>query len=143
MTEPGPFHVPPQGPPQEGPSKEIFARMGQNNVFKMCRDFYEELEKTPLRPMFPADMGEASKKIAAFLTGVLGGPQLYLQQHGPPRMRARHLPFPIDDAARDHWLGAFKKTLVDADKKYNFPPEHLPRFLRFLEEFSAWMVNKV
>lgn len=136
------IYVPPQGPPQSGPSREIYARMGEENIFKMCRDFYAELEKSPVRPLFPPDMAEASKKIAAFLTGLLGGPPLYQQQFGPPRMRARHLPFAIDESARGEWLAAFKRTLAGADKKYDFPPEHLPGFIKFLEDFSAWMVNQ-
>lgn len=135
-------YVPPSGPPQQGPSREIFARMGQENIFKMCEDFYAELEKSPIRPLFPADMKEASKKIAAFLAGLLGGPPLYHQTYGPPRMRARHLPFPIDEKARQAWLSSFKRTLAGAETKYNFPPEHLPGFIRFLEDFSSWMVNQ-
>jgi hemoglobin len=120
------IHVPPGGPPQSGPSRDIYARMGQENIFRLCADFYGELEKTPVRAMFPPDMKEASKKLAAFLTGVLGGPPLYIQQFGHPRMRARHLPFAIDETARQAWLSAFKKVLTDAEARYSFPPEHLP-----------------
>src|ERR1041385_4286079 len=128
-------YVPPGGPPQgPGPSREIFARMGQKNIFRMCADFYRELENSPVRALFPPDMPEASKKLAAFLTGLLGGPPLYHQLHGPPRLRARHRPFPIDDEARRTWLSCFRKTLEGAEDKYGFPPEHLEGFLRFLEE---------
>lgn len=139
--EGGPY-VPPGGPPQNPPSREIFARMGQDNIFRLCEDFYARLEASPIRPLFPADMKEASRKVAAFLTGLLGGPPLYHQQYGPPRMRARHLPFPIDEQARAVWLSCFKETLREAEPRYNFPSEHLPGFVRFLEEFSAWMVNR-
>lgn len=116
--------------------------MGQENIFRMCADFYRELEKTPLRPLFPPDMQEASKKTAAFFTGLLGGPPLYAEQFGPPRMRARHLPFAIDEAARQVWLSSFKTVLEGAESRYGFPAEHLPGFIRFLEEFSGWMVNR-
>jgi hemoglobin len=141
-VNPEDVYVPPGGPPQAGPSREIFGRMGQDNIFRMCADFYDELEKTSLRKLFPPDMREASKKTAAFFVGILGGPPLYIQQFGHPRMRARHLPFAIDQSARRVWLTAFKKVLEGAEAKYAFPPEHLPGFIRFLEEFSAWMVNK-
>jgi hemoglobin len=57
-------------------------------------------------------------------------------------MRARHLPFEIDEAARQVWLGCFEKTLKNAGEKYNFPAQHLEGFKIFLRDFSAWMVNK-
>ena len=57
-------------------------------------------------------------------------------------MRARHIKFPIGEHERQTWLGCFKKTLEGAEQKYNFPAQHLPGFIRFLDEFSAWMVNR-
>ncbi|HVZ81962.1 MAG TPA: hypothetical protein VHE12_14335 [bacterium] len=136
------IYVPPQGPPQKGLPRDIYARMGEENIFRMLSDFYEELEKSPIRSMFPADMREASKKSAKFFVQLLGGPPLYAIDHGPPRMRARHIPFPIDDKARQVWLGCFERILGDGGAKYAFPPEHLDAFREFLRDFSAWMVNK-
>jgi hemoglobin len=137
-----PVYVPPEGPPQgENPSREIYAAMGEENIFRMCADFYAELERSPIRGMFSEDMPKASEKTAAFLVGLLGGPPLYHQRYGPPQMRARHLPFVIDAYARQIWLDCFRRTLVDAETKYAFPPQHLPGFIAFLEGFSAWMVN--
>ncbi len=133
--------VPPGGPPQSGPSREIYGRMGEAAVFRMLEDFYAELERSEIRGMFPPDMVEASRRSAAFFVGLLGGPPLYAQRHGPPRMRARHLPFRIDEEARKVWLSCFRRTLEDAPAKYGFPREHLPGFIAFLEAFSAWMVN--
>jgi hemoglobin len=105
-------------------------------------DFYMELEKSEIRHLFPPNMHEASRKSAAFFVGLLGGPPLYLQQYGPPRMRARHLPFEIDEPARQIWLRCFDNVLEGAGAKYNFPPQHLQGFKDFLKSFSAWMVNK-
>lgn len=137
------IHTPPGGPPQgPGPNKEIYGLMGEDNIFRMMSDFYRELERSELRPLFPADMEEASKKSAAFFVTLLGGPPLYFEKYGPPRMRARHLPFEIDEAARQVWLGCFDRTLQSADLKYNFPARHLQGFKDFLRSFSAWMVNK-
>jgi hemoglobin len=140
---PRPVHVPPGGPPQgAGPSKEIYARMGEANIFRMCRDFYAEIEHSAIRPMFSADLPEASKNLAAFLVGVCGGPPLFRQLRGEPMMRARHLPFAIDEKARRTWLDCFLKTLEGAEEKYAFPAEHLPGFKQFLDDFSGWMVNR-
>jgi hemoglobin len=56
-------------------------------------------------------------------------------------MRARHLPFVIDEPARQIWLQCFDKTLEGADVKYQFPLQHMQSFKDFLKSFSAWMVN--
>ena len=124
------------------PNPEIYRIMGENNIFRMMSDLYKELEKSELRPLFPADMEEASKKSAAFFVGILGGPPLYAQMYGSPRMRARHMPFEIDEPARQAWLACFDRVLEGADVKYQFPIQHMQSFKDFLVRFSAWMVNK-
>jgi hemoglobin len=135
-------YVPPQGPPRVAPpSPEIFAQMGEANIFAMLKDFYHELEKSSLRAMFPQDMVAASERSAAFFVGLLGGPPLYHQRYGNPMMRARHIPFEIDEAARQEWLACFERVLVHASEQYNFPPQHLEGFRQFLAGFSSWMVN--
>jgi hemoglobin len=116
--------------------------MGESNIFRMMSDFYKELEQSEIRHLFPPDMEEASKKSALFFITLLGGPPLYFQKFGPPRMRARHLPFEIDEPARQVWLACFDKVLEGADMKYDFPARHLAGFKEFLRGFSAWMVNK-
>ena len=137
------IYTPPGGPPQgPPPNSAIYQRMGETNIFRMMADFYRELETSEVRPLFPADMEEASKKSAAFFVTLLGGPPLYLQKYGPPRMRARHIPFEIDERARQIWLSCFDRVLEGADVKYQFPMEHMQDFKDFLKSFSAWMVNK-
>jgi len=125
-----------------GQSREIYVAMGEANIFAMLADFYGELEKSAIRGLFPADMRAASEKSAAFFVGLLGGPPLYQQRYGAPMMRARHLPFPIDEAARQEWLVCFERVLKHAPERYNFPVEHLEGFRAFLHGFSAWMVNR-
>lgn len=144
MSDERQFYVPPGGPPRvSAPSPEIYAAMGQENIFAMLADFYEALEASEIREMFPRDMKRASRKSAAFFVGLLGGPPLYHQKYGNPMMRARHTPFPIDETARQVWLACFDAVLANAPEKYNFPAEHLPQFREFLVGFSGWMVNTV
>jgi hemoglobin len=137
------IYTPPGGPPQgPGPNGEIYRIMGEENIFKMMSDFYRELERSDIRRLFPPNMEEASRKSAMFFVTLLGGPPLYMQKYGSPRMRARHLPFEIDEGARQIWLACFEKTLEGADVKYQFPLQHLQGFKDFLKSFSSWMVNK-
>ena len=135
-----PLYVPPGGPPAEGPSRELYAAVGLERLLALCAAFYRELEQTEIRPMFPEDMPGASRHLALFLAQVMGGPPLFTELRGPPRMRMRHLPFRIDEAARQVWLQTFLRVLGDGSC-HGFPAEHVPGFRRFLEEFSAWMVN--
>lgn len=136
------FYVPPIDPREIAPpSRDVYAVMGEENIFRMLADFYAELEKSPIRSMFPPDMAAASQKSAAFFVGLLGGPPLYHQRYGNPMMRARHAPFLIDPAAREIWLACFEAVLANAPARYAFPAEHLDGFRSFLRGFSMWMVN--
>ncbi len=135
-------YVPPIDPTKiAAPSREIYRLMGEDNIVRMVEDLYRELEQSPLRPMFPADMVAASRKSAAFFVGLLGGPPLYHQRYGNPMMRARHLRFAVTPRARAQWLACFERVLVHAPERYGFPAEHLPGFRAFLEDFSQWMTN--
>ena len=143
MIEGQEVYVPPGGPPQVAPpSREVYAAMGEAMIFKMLEDFYLELAQSSIRHMFPADVIPASQRSAAFFVGLLGGPPLYQQRYGPPMLRARHLPFPINDADRQEWLRCFDKILDRAVEEYDFPAEHLEGFRTFLHAFSTWMVNR-
>ena len=134
--------VPPINPREiVSPSREIFAVMGEENITRMLQDFYAELAQSSIRDMFPDDMHTSAQKSAAFFVGLLGGPPLYQQRYGNPMMRARHLPFAINQTARDEWLACFERVLQDAPARYNFPREHLDGFREFLRGFSIWMMN--
>jgi hemoglobin len=135
-------YVPPVDPGQiPPPSRDIYGSMGEANIFRMMEDFYRQLEQSSLRPLFPADMLEASHRSAAFFVGLLGGPPLYQQRFGNPMMRARHLAFVITPRAREEWLACFEHVLADAPRRYAFPEQHLSGFRAFLYAFSMWMVN--
>jgi len=128
------FYVPPGGPPQGAPpSREIFARLGEAGVRALLQAHYRKLSASEVSHLFTGDMVEVADRSADFFIQVLGGPPLYSQKHGPPRMRARHIPFPIDGKARDVWLSCFRAALDEVE----FPPEFRAEFEKFLEEFSA------
>lgn len=110
----------------------------------MLADFYCLLGESEIRHMFPTsdtELRNASKKSAAFFVQITGGPPLYQQQFGPPQMRARHIPFAINEAAKNEWLRCFFKVLDVAPHKYGFPPALITEFKTWLKQFAAWMVN--
>lgn len=136
------MYVPPIDPRSiVAPSREIFDAMGEENIVRMIEDLYVELEQSSIRPMFGANMRHGAERSAAFFVGLLGGPPRYYERYGNPMMRARHMPFVIDPAARDVWLACFDRVLEKAVDRYAFPAQHLPGFRAFLSGFSMWMVN--
>lgn len=140
------LYVPPQGPPQgPPPDPAIWRALGEDGLTRMLEDFYRGLGASPIAGLFPGDepaLMEAARRSAWFFAGVLGGPPLFAERVGPPRMRARHVPFAIDEDARQAWLACWEPVLQDCGAKYGFPEQHLSGFRRFLVEFSAWMVNR-
>jgi hemoglobin len=136
------IYTPPGGPPQVSrPSPEIYARMGQDNILSMLQAFYDEIARSTIRQMFAVDLDAAAERIGLYFVGLLGGPALYQERHGPPMLRKRHLPFSIDQEARSVWLACFDRVLDRAVADFRFPLEHLEGFRTFLRVFSAWMVN--
>ena len=89
--------------------------------------------------MFPESLEESISKSTDFMIQVMGGPAYYSRKYGPPRMRARHLPFEIDEKARRVWLGCYRKALDRSE----IPEKEKNSIWEFLTEFSAWMVNKL
>jgi hemoglobin len=90
---------------------------GDVKVRQLVDSFYNYMDELPeaygIRKMHPRDLSGSRQKLFDFLSGWMGGPPLYVEKHGPPMLRRRHLPFPIDDTARDQWLMCMKLALAD------------------------------
>lgn len=88
---------------------------GEAAVRQLVARFYELMNTLPeargIRKMHAADLGGAADKLFKFLSGWLGGPDLFMEEFGHPRLRARHFPFPIGVAERDQWMLCMDKAL--------------------------------
>jgi hemoglobin len=77
-------------------------------IRELVETFYDIMDTdkkaAPIRAMHPADLTASREKLFMFLTGWTGGPQLYIERYGHPFLRRRHLPFSIDESARDQWM---------------------------------------
>lgn len=85
----------------------LYERVGGHSFFAALVDgFYGGVATDPtLRAMYPEeDLAPAAHRLCMFLEQYWGGPRTYSETRGHPRLRARHLPFVIDEAARDAWL---------------------------------------
>lgn len=96
---------------------------GEEGLRKLVRDFYQIMDRLPetqaIRKMHPPDLAGSEEKLFMFLSGWLGGPALFVERFGHPRLRMRHFPFSIGAAERDQWMlcmvGALQQTgLPDA-----------------------------
>ncbi|WP_110075689.1 MULTISPECIES: group II truncated hemoglobin [Pseudidiomarina] len=88
---------------------------GEHAVRAMAERFYDIMETDPraaeLLAMHPQPLTQIRQKFFEFLSGWLGGPALFEEKYGHPRLRARHLPFRIDEAMRDQWLMCMYQVL--------------------------------
>ena len=90
---------------------------GEAGVFALVDRFYDLMDQTPeyygIRKLHPATLDGSHDKLKMFLSGWLGGPNLYIERFGHPALRARHLPFAIGIAERDHWLACMYSAIED------------------------------
>lgn len=81
---------------------------GEAKIRELVDRFYALMDTLPetrqIRQMHARDLRVSREKLFMFLSGWLGGPQLYIEKYGHPRLRQRHLPFAVDTAARDQWM---------------------------------------
>lgn len=64
-----------------------------------------------IRKLHAEDLSHSREKLFDFLSGWMGGPQTYVEKHGHPMLRRRHMPFAIGDAERDQWLLCMRQAL--------------------------------
>lgn len=90
---------------------------GEAKIRALVDRFYELMDTLPeaygIRKMHTEDLKDINEKLFQFLSGWMGGPQLYVEQHGHPMLRRRHLPFPIGDTERDQWMLCMNQALED------------------------------
>jgi hemoglobin len=88
---------------------------GEDGVRRLVETFYDRVdaESPTLRAMLPRDDTGSRQKLFEFLSGWLGGPQLYIERRGHPRMRLRHLPFAIGTAEAEEWLRCMGDAMDD------------------------------
>ncbi|MET3683367.1 hemoglobin [Alkalibacillus flavidus] len=89
---------------------------GEEAVQRLVDAFYKRVAEHPdLTPIFPDDLTETKRKQKQFLTQFFGGPQLYIQEHGHPMLRARHMYFTITPTRRNAWLSCMEEALEEAE----------------------------
>ena len=120
--------------------QQFFAEVGGADTFhKLVARFYTEVADDPvLRPIYPEeDLGPAEVRLRMFLEQYWGGPRTYSDQRGHPRLRMRHAPFTVDQAAHDAWLHHMRAAVDEL----GLVEEHRQQLWDYLVYAAASMVN--
>jgi hemoglobin len=116
---------------------------GETGLRGLIDRFYDTMDSAPeaarVRAIHPADLGHSRDKLFMFLSGWSGGPPLYVQTYGHPRLRQRHMPFPIGKAERDEWLWCMDKALHEG----GFDDQLIELLKRKFTEIANSMQNRV
>jgi len=90
---------------------------GEEPLRKLVHAFYRNMdslsETQGIRWMHAENLQTAEEKLFMFLSGWMGGPSLYIEKFGHPRLRMRHLPFSIGESERDQWMLCMRRALAD------------------------------
>ena len=118
----------------------VFALIGDDGFARLVSAFYRRVATDDvLGPMYPKDdLPGAEDRLRGFLVQRFGGPDLYSQQRGHPRLRMRHAPFAIDRAGRDRWVELMEQSLAEV----RLPPEAERALRAFFHDAATFMINR-
>jgi hemoglobin len=120
-------------------SSTIYDVIGEEGIMRMVAAFYRRVpEDDVLGPMYPPDdLAGAEQRLRDFLIYRLGGPERYIVERGHPRLRMRHMPFAINQLARDRWVTTMAAAMREAD----LPEEVLRALQSFFEQIATFLIN--
>ncbi len=127
-----------------GSNKFTFYQLlgGTEKIRDLVETFYDVMDSDPkaagIRAYHAKDLTEAREKLFMFLTGWTGGPQLYIERYGHPRLRQRHMPFAIGDNERDQWM----YCMIKAMQTLNLEENLMQKLAKQLYGVADFMRNK-
>jgi Truncated hemoglobins len=119
----------------------VYAAAGGEETFRLLVErFYAGVaDDALLRPLYPEeDLSSATERLTLFLIQYWGGPSMYNEQRGHPRLKLRHQPFAIGQAERDAWLGHMKAAVDSME----LAPAVGKALLGYFEIASTAMINQ-
>jgi hemoglobin len=115
---------------------------GDAKVRALVARFYDLMDAEAafagIRALHPKDLAGSREKLYLFLSGWLGGPQLYAEKYGHPMLRARHLHAAIGVAERDQWLACMSRAMADVEIEEGLRRELYNAFYKTAD----WMRNR-
>lgn len=90
---------------------------GTDAIHRLVDRFYELMDELPeayaARRIHPESLAGANESLFEFLSGWFGGPNLYIEKKGHPRLRMRHAPYTIGTTERDQWMLCMRSALTE------------------------------
>ncbi len=90
---------------------------GEEGLRRLVDRFYEIMDTDSsvkeTRDLHSTRLAGANKKLFMFLSGWLGGPNLFVEAFGHPRLRRRHMDFKIGQREAEQWMHCMKQALKD------------------------------
>lgn len=90
---------------------------GDATVHRLTHRFYELMDTLPearnCRAIHPSSLEGSEAKLYDYLTGYLGGPPVYVERYGHPRLRSRHFGAAIGPTERDEWMLCFRRAMEE------------------------------
>ncbi len=120
--------------------RDVFSLIGEDGFRRLVAAFYRQVPLDALLgAMYPAsDLAGAEDRLREFLIYRFGGPPRYIEQRGHPRLRMRHAPFAIGQAARDRWMQLMNNALAEAA----LPAEVEVLLREFFDGTATFMINR-
>jgi hemoglobin len=129
---------------QQSPAQQSAFELigGATKLRELVDRFYDLMDLEPefagIRALHPTSLDGSRDKLYWFLTGWMGGPDLYIERFGHPRLRARHLPYAIASSERDQWL----RCMAWAMRDVGIAEELQERLMHSFYQTADWMRNK-
>ena len=119
---------------------QVYALIGKDGFTRLIAAFYRRVATDDiLRPLYPEqDLADAEQRLRDFVIQRFGGPMIYSEKRGHPRLRMRHAPFAIDQRGRDRWVELMEQALAEA----NLPEQAMPPLRKFFHEAATFMINR-
>ena len=115
---------------------------GDAGVRALVDAFYDRMDLEEafagIRRLHPPSLDGSRDKLYWYLSGWLGGPSMYVERFGHPRLRARHLPFPIAESERDQWLACMRLAMEAVQMRDDLAEALMKAFFGTAD----WMRNK-
>ncbi len=99
--------------------KTPYEILGEDGVRNLCNAFYDVMdsdkEVKDVRRMHAESLEPMKEKLFEYLSGWMGGPQVYSKRYGTVCMTTPHKPYSIGPKERDQWLHCMDKALEHID----------------------------
>lgn len=119
---------------------------GEPFVKSLVSEFYQIMDtdskaKT-IRAMHKGNLQLIEEKLFMFLSGWLGGPSLFIEKYGHPRLRQRHLPFSIGKQERDEWMYCITLAFEKNETEKTLGSENYQKLWKAVYDLADFMQNK-